>query len=138
MKKEWQNFLILSRKILCRLQKSQFCILKNIRFFQSDFTTNACSSFSDFLNSFANFEFYSSNVQWQNEKPTISWPPYIACFSFNFDVWPHQWKPFLKLNLLVLFLKASDMTYRNGRGLKTPPSLSFGSLNVGSDNFCVL
>ena len=35
------------------------------------------------------------------------------------------------------FLKGSDLTYRNGRGLKTPPSLNFGTVNVGSDNFCV-
>ena len=125
-------------KILRRLENQKFCILKNIRFFQSEFTRNACSLFFDFLNSFANFEFYSSNVQWQSEKPAISWPPYIACFSFNFDLWPHQWKLFSKLNLLVPFLNGSDLTYRNGRGLKTPPLLNFGTVIVGSDNFCVV
>ena len=31
------------------------------------------------------------------------------------------------------FLKGSDLTYKNGKGLKTPPSLNFGIVIVVGD-----
>ena len=36
------------------------------------------------------------------------------------------------------FLEGLDLTYRDGRGLKTPLSFNFGIVIVGSDNFCVI
>ena len=57
------------------LQNSEFCILKNVRFFISKFTSNVCSLFFDFSKFYANLDFFANMLDLQ----TIILVYLVAC-----------------------------------------------------------